>query len=368
MTRLVALHLPQFHRIAENDDWWGQGFTEWTLVRRATPRFRGHVQPREPEELGYYDLTDEKTLSSQSALASRYGIDAFCFYHYWFGGQRLLQRPVQQMLDRGRPSFPFLLCWANENWTRAFDGGSRETLVAQTYPHGDATAHAQALAPFFADRRYVNEGGRPVFLVYRAATLPPGYLESWRGELSRLGIDDPYVIRVESFPEESGDPAEVGCDAAMEFAPRWRHLPRRGTHARVLSALARRRVVPARKGVVVADYAAVAASQLDGAHDSHECMPCVAPSWDNTPRRPSSGTVLDGATPEKYQAWLEAALGRAARRDLPFVFINAWNEWSEGAYLEPDAELGRARLEATLSARERVRPHASAVDEPRSRS
>lgn len=368
MTRLVALHLPQFHRIPENDQWWGPGFTEWTLVRKATPRFRGHVQPRHPAELGYYNLSDEGTLSVQSRLASRFGIDAFCFYHYWFGGKQLLEQPVQQMLSTGRPDFPFLLCWANENWTRAFDGRTRETLVTQTYPILDAQEHAQALAPYFADPRHVTHEGRPVFLVYRASSLPQGYLDAWRRELSRLGVADPFVIRVESFPEESGHPHDVGCDAAMEFAPRWRHLPRRGPATRIRSALARRHLLPARHGLIVADYAKVASSHLEDAHDSHVCMPCVAPEWDNTPRRPLNGTVLVGATPARYQNWLASALRRAVERDLPFVFVNAWNEWSEGAYLEPDEELGLARLEATLAARDQASPHSAAVDEPRSRS
>jgi hypothetical protein len=256
------------------------------------------------------------------------------------------------MLQTGKPDFPFMLCWANENWTRAFDGGSRQTLIAQTYPPGDAREHARALAPYFADPRYVTVDGRPVFLVYRAALLAeaPGYLDEWREELARLGVADPYLVRVESFPEEDGDPAALGYDAAMEFAPRWRHLPQRSARTRGLGALARRGLLPRRFAQTVVDYNQVAEQQLAAAHRDHPCMPCVAPAWDNTPRRPQGGIVLSDSTPESYGRWLSTAVARARDDELPFVFVNAWNEWSEGAYLEPDQQLGLARLQATSQA------------------
>src|SRR4051794_20398076 len=325
MPRLVALHLPQFHAIPENDEWWGQGFTEWSLVRSARPLFPGHAQPREPADLGFYDLTVPGAVEAQAALAQRFGIDAFCFYHYWFAGRRLLERPLQMLLHSNQPDFPFMLCWANENWTRAFDGGSRQTLIAQTYPPGDAQQHARALAPYFADPRYVTVDGRPVFLVYRAALLAaaPGYLEQWRAELVLLGVPDPYLIRVESFPEENGDPTALGFDAAMEFAPRWRHLPRRSTCTRLLAALARRGLAPRRLAQTLVDYEEVAERHLAHAHQDHPCMPCVAPAWDNTPRRHEGGVVLTGSTPDGYSRWLSDALDRATQDGLPFVFVNA---------------------------------------------
>src|SRR5580765_6773871 len=316
--RLVALHLPQFHPIPENDAWWGDGFTEWSWVRTARPLFPGHAQPREPADLGYYDLTASGVLEAQAALAERFGVDAFCFYHYWFAGRRLLERPVETMLQTGKPDFPFMLCWANENWTRAFDGGSRQTLIAQTYPAGDAREHARALAPYFSDPRYVTVDGRPVFLVYRAALLAEahGYLDEWRDELARLGVADPYLVRVESFPEEDSDPATLGYDAAMEFAPRWRHLPQRSARTRGLGALARRGLLPRRFAQTVVDYDQVAEQQLAAAHRDHPCMPCVAPAWDNTPRRPQGGIVLSDSTPESYGRWLSTAIARARDDEL----------------------------------------------------
>jgi lipopolysaccharide biosynthesis protein len=353
MTRLVAFYLPQFHRVAENDLWWGEGFTEWTLVRRARPRFHGHQQPRLAGELGFYDLTEEGISDQQAALARAYGVDAFCYYHYWFGGRRLLEQPVQRMLSTGSPDFPFLLCWANENWSRAFDGGTREVLVEQTYPPGDDLIHARALAPAMADPRAVRHDGRPVFAVYRAAQIPDPRrtTETWRAELTRLGLPDPYLLRVESFPDEDGDPRALGFDAAVEFAPRWRHVPRAGRTDRVRRGLVAAGLGPRRWANHVVDYREVARSQLASPDPGYPRMPCVTPAWDNTPRRPSGGLVLTDATPDNYQDWLRQAWGRASDAGLPFVFVNAWNEWSEGAHLEPDALIGRARLEATLRGR-----------------
>lgn len=355
MTRLVAFYLPQFHRVAENDAWWGEGFTEWTLVHQARPQFRGHQQPRLPGELGAYDLgdLDRAVVDQQAALARAYGVDAFCYYHYWFGGRRLLERPAERMLATGRPDMPFLLCWANENWSRAFDGGTREVLVDQTYPPGDDLAHAQALAPYLADPRAVRHKGRPVFAVYRAAQLPDARrtTDTWRAELTRLGLADPYLLRVESFVDEEGDPRALGFDAAVEFAPRWRHLPRSGQTDRVRRRLAAARLGPRRWANHVVSYSEVARRQLASPDPGYPRMPCVTPAWDNTPRRPSGGVVLADATPERYEEWLHQAWIRAEEAGIPFVFVNAWNEWSEGAHLEPDAIVGRARLEATLRAR-----------------
>ena len=172
MTRSVAFYLPQFHRVAENDAWWGEGFTEWTNVRDGRPRFPGHTQPHVPGELGYYDLTDPDVRAAQASLAGRHGIDAFCYYHYWFGGRRLLERPFDEVLRSGEPDFPFLLCWANEPWTRAWSGGGRHVLMPQPYSDIDDVAHIRALLPAFADPRYLRIDGRPVFLVYKAGELP----------------------------------------------------------------------------------------------------------------------------------------------------------------------------------------------------
>ncbi len=333
MAGLIAFYLPQFHPIPENDRWWGEGFTEWTNVRRATPRFPGHDQPKVPGELGYYDLRSPETRAAQAALAKAHGVDAFCYYHYWFGGRRLLEQPFDAVLASGEPDLPFLLCWANEPWTRAWDGRTGETLMDQ--PYGGEREHLRALAPAFADPRYVRVDGKPFFLVYRAAKLPDARrtTDLWRDEAARLGLGDLYLARVDSQAEETRvHPGEQGFDTAVEFQPAWGRLlalPDRGDG-----------------DTRVFDYADVVAAMK---HDQvpYARLPCVTPAWDNAARRERGAIVLRGSTPEAYEEWLRAAVRRAEVAGQPYVFVNAWNEWAEGAYLEPDARWGRAYLEAT---------------------
>jgi hypothetical protein len=219
--RLIAFYLPQFHPIPENDEWWGEGFTEWTNVAKAEPLFSGHYQPHVPAELGYYDLRDESARVEQAKLAEQYGIEGFCYYHYWFNGRRLLEHPLQELLASGTPDFPFCLCWANESWTRRWDGNDREILMKQEYSEEDDIRHIRALLPVFEDKRYIRIDGKPVFLVYRTESMPnpARTAELWRDEARKAGIGEIYLCRVESFAK--GDPHEINFDAAVEFAPDW---------------------------------------------------------------------------------------------------------------------------------------------------
>ncbi|MHB8079555.1 MAG: glycoside hydrolase family 99-like domain-containing protein, partial [Candidatus Krumholzibacteriia bacterium] len=339
--RVIAFYLPQFHPIPENDAWWGPGFTEWTNVARSRPAFPGHDQPRLPGELGFYDLRLPEVMAAQAALARAHGVDAFCHYHYWFGGRRLLETPVERMLASGRPDLPFCLCWANESWTRAWDGRSDEVLLAQTYGEDDDRAHARDLLRFFRDPRYLRVAGRPVFLVYRPSRLPDAARSAavWREEAARAGLPGLYLCGVESFLEDRGDPAAWGFDAAVEFQPDWANLgePLRNP------AFGRHRVH---------DYADFVARQAAKPAPGWRRHPCVTPRWDNTARRPADSVVLLNAEPRLYGEWLATAL--AAQSALPpdarLVFVNAWNEWGEGCHLEPDLVAGRAWLEATREA------------------
>ena len=224
--RAIAFYLPQFHPIPENDEWWGKGFTEWTNVSKANPLFEGHYQPHIPGELGYYDLRSPQTRKAQAKLAREYGIHGFCYYHYWFNGKLLLNQPLDEVLASGEPEFPFCLCWANEDWTRAWDGRSGEVLIGQAYNHDDDRAHMRYLAPIFTDNRYIRVGGKPLFLVYRANRMPDPKktAELWREEARSLGIGELYLCRVESFPDEHADPAAIGFDASVEFQPDWTQL------------------------------------------------------------------------------------------------------------------------------------------------
>ncbi len=228
MVRTLAFYLPQFHPIPENDAWWGQGFTEWTNVVKAQPQFRGHYQPHLPSDTGFYDLRLPEARQLQADLAQQYGLHGFCYYHYWFNGKRLLERPFQEVLTSGKPDFPFCLCWANEDWTRAWDGRSGEILLQQHYSEQDDREHIRTLAPAFRDPRYVRIENKPLFLVYRASRIPDPLASTtiWREEAHRLGLGELFLAKVESFSSEQSDPQALGFDAAVEFQPDWRLLGR----------------------------------------------------------------------------------------------------------------------------------------------
>lgn len=336
--RLIAFYLPQFHPIAENDQWWGRGFTEWTNVVRARPRFSGHYQPRLPGDLGFYDLRLPEVREAQAELARDHGIHGFCYYHYWFMGKRLLERPFDEVLVSGKPDFPFCLCWANESWRRNWDGISGEVLMAQEYSDEDDRQHIQWLTKAFRDPRYIRIKGRPLVLIYRTSDLPNARqtANTWRAESKRAGIGDIYLCAVE-FHGQPVDPASIEFDASVEFQPR-------GFASQQVNS---------RGNADVCDYAEIVEHSLREPRSKYKRFPCVFPAWDNSPRRQYIRSyIIDKATPQKYEFWLRSTVKRA--QSLPYgeqlVFVNAWNEWGEGAYLEPDLRHGRAYLCATRRA------------------
>jgi len=203
----------------------GKGFTEWRNVVKAKPLFPGHYQPHLPADLGFYDLRVPEVRQAQVDLAREYGIYGFCYYHYWFNGRRVLDRPFTAVLSSGKPDFPFCLCWANENWTRVWDGGSKDILLAQRYSPEDDLRHIRSLIPALTDRRYVRVNGKPLLLIYRTEDLPNpgGTAEVWRKAVKEAGIGDIHLVRVEGF-ESSVNPETIGFDAAVEFAPDWRQI------------------------------------------------------------------------------------------------------------------------------------------------
>lgn len=354
--RAIALHLPQYHPIAENDAWWGKGFTEWTNVARAQPLFPGHYQPHIPADLGYYDLRLPETRLAQAELARRYGLHGFCYYHYWFNGRRLLEQPVNAILSSREPDFPFCLCWANENWTRAWDGLDREVLVKQDYSEQDDRAHMRYLAEnVFPDPRYIRVDGKPVFIIYRSLRLPDvrRTTEVWRDEARRCGIEDLYLCRFESFPEEHYDPADDGFDAAIEFQPDWAAMPpmlKQGRYWRWMTRLGLSE--PIFQHSRVWEYAAVVEAMLRKPAAPYKRYPGVTPAWDNTARKKTNIGCIQGSTPELYGHWLTQTLKKFVPPSPQenFVFVNAWNEWAEGNHLEPDQKWGHAYLEATARA------------------
>lgn len=337
--RAVAFYLPQFHPVPENDAWWGRGFTEWTNVSRAEPIWPGHPQPRRPTELGYYDLRVPEVREAQAALAADHGISAFVYHHYWFGGRRMLARPFEEVLASGRPGLPFALCWANEPWTRVWDANTA-VLVDQVYDDDERRRHAQWLAAAFADPRYLRVEGRPLFVIYHVNHLPKTrrYIEEFRQACLDEAGEDPYLVQAVTHDLEA-TPQQTGCDAEVEFPPH-----RLGDRAQLdtdprLAAGSHHRYA----------YDDVVDGCLDRLDVPWVRYPCVVPGWDNTARRRVRATILHGADPESYERWLAGAAEHEARRrpGQGLVFVNAWNEWAEGAYLEPDELHGRGYLEAT---------------------
>jgi hypothetical protein len=341
--KIFAFYLPQFHPIPENDRWWGKGFTEWSRVTRARPQFDGHYQPHLPERLGFYDLRLPEVSARQAALARDHGIHGFCYYYYWFGTKTLLDRPLAEMLASGEPDMPFCLCWANENWTRRWDGAEHEVLLEQRYgPELDA-ALVSDLMPFFRDRRYVHVRGAPVLLVYRPGAIPDPQATAarWRRAAREHGLPDLHLVAALTFGLK--DPRPLGFDAAVEFPPHGADLS--------VAASAIEGIEPEFEGRIC-DFRAVMRQRLALPAPLFRLYRTAMAGWDNTPRLGRCATIFHDASPEAYEAWLRA-LVTAARLGDPehrLVFVNAWNEWAEGAHLEPDTRFGMGYLEATRRA------------------
>jgi hypothetical protein len=338
--RTIAYYLPQFHRIPENDRWWGEGFTEWTNVRRARPYFPGHQQPKTPGALGWYDLTEPGVAEAQAALAATHGIDGFCYYFYWFNGKRLLERPLEAMLARGTPDFPFCVCWANENWTRRWDGRDQDVLLAQHYSPSDNERLFEALLRLFGDPRYLRVNGRPLLLVYKTALIPgvETLAALWRERAREAGLPGLYLVGCETG--DGDDPLAVGFDATVEFPPH-RH--------RAVMMNAQIAGLDSGFSGLVTSYHAQVLQSLTRPMDGVRRLRCVFPAWDNTPRQGLRGTVFTGSSPELFGYWVESMVRDTRRRldgEERLLFINAWNEWAEGCFLEPDTRYGTQYLEA----------------------
>ncbi len=342
--RVIAFYLPQFHPIPENDLWWGEGFTEWTNVRKARPNFPGHYQPHVPGELGYYDLRDPAVRDRQADLARRYGIHGFCYYYYWFNGKRLLERPLDDLLASGRPDFPFCVCWANENWTRRWDGLENDILIAQRYSLDDSREFIHSLFPLFRDKRYIRVDGAPLLLIYKATLIPElaKTVAMWRDECRRAGLGEIYAVG--ALTTSQGNLSVLGLDAAVEFPPHG-HMTER-----IDEKLA---FTNPRFGGMVFSLRNYVGQLLTSPRPEFKLFRGLLPSWDNTARRQDKGTIFTGSSPELFEFWLEQAVQQTRvrhRGDERMLFINAWNEWGEGCHLEPDQRHGRAYLEAVASA------------------
>jgi len=348
--RLLAFYLPQFHPIPENDAWWGEGFTEWVNVLKAKPLFPGHYQPHLPANLGAYDLRLPEVREAQADLAREHGIYGFCYYHYWFNGKILLGLPFDEVLASGQPDFPFCLCWANENWTRTWDGLDQHVLISQTYTLEDDREHIRWLGRAFRHPNYIRIEGKPLFLVYKVSKIPDPLRTTslWREEARRIGVGELYLCTVESMLQDRVKPTANGFDAAVEFQPDWANLGPAD---------------PRDDDNYVYDYAFLVERMLRKRPPSYKRFPCVTPGWDNTPRRRDHAFIFKDSTPELYERWLGSVLDRSISPDSEenLVFINAWNEWGEGCHLEPCQRWGPAYFEATRRAVQTAQNRSAAV-------
>ncbi|WP_201315299.1 glycoside hydrolase family 99-like domain-containing protein [Dyella sp. EPa41] len=340
---LVAFYLPQFHSIPENDTWWGTGFTEWRNVTRALPQYEGHAQPRLPGELGYYDLRQPDVMRKQMQLAREYGIGAFCTYFYWFAGKTLLEAPLRQWLVNADLDLPICLCWANENWSRRWDGRADDVLIGQQHSAEDDLAFIAHVAVYLRDPRYLRVDGKPMLLVYRPGLLPSPKETAarWRAWCRDNGIGEIHLAYVQSF--DRVDPANIGFDAAVEFPP---------NNISLNTITGEQQLINPDFAGDVLDWRELVRHATNAATPGYLLYPGVNPGWDNEPRRSGRGRVLAHASPRTYRDWLRHAVSVAQTRSprAPMVFINAWNEWAEGAVLEPDIRLGHAWLDATRAA------------------
>jgi hypothetical protein len=334
--RLLAFYLPQFYPIDENNRWWGKGFTEWTNVARARPLFVGHHQPHMPGSLGFYDLRVPEVREAQADLARRHLIDGFCYWHYWFHGKRLLERPFDEVLASGAPDFPFCLSWANETWSRRWHGTGtpHEVLLEQAYSPEDDINHITWLMKAFADPRYITVRDRPLFIVYKPGDLPDAKrtTDTFRNECVRHGVREPFLLASNSHGDR--DFRELGFDGTLEFEPQLGLLPG-----------------PTEPGLKMYDYGE-ARQRMAGRKRTFPVYPSIFVRWDNTPRRAENGIVFTNATPDLFEHGLSQIVRNVMHKpfDERLVFVNAWNEWAEGNHLEPDLQHGTSYLDAVRRA------------------
>jgi len=340
--RLIAFYLPQFHPVPENDRWWGEGYTEWHALRRARPSFAGHAMPRLPTgPLGFYDLRDPAVPEAQAALARAHGVHGFCYYHYWFAGRGFLDAPLAAIARSGRPAFPYCLCWANESLTRNWDGRPQDVLLAQRHDPASDAAFIDSVIPHFRSPHYITLDGAPLLLVYRAPLLSdaPAVAAAWRRRCRDAGLPAPHLCAVETHGV--GDPALLGFDSVVEFPP---HRLAEGLPPATV------RDLDANFHGTIRDYGRAADLAEARPVPAYRRYRGIMPGWDNTPRRGLAAKLFVDATPERYELWLHRMAAQTLAVQPPahrLMFVNAWNEWGEGAHLEPDGTFGAAFLDAT---------------------
>lgn len=368
--KVIAFYLPQFHAIEENDKWWGKGYTEWTHLKKAVPLYEGHNQPRIPLNKNYYNLLDDRVKEWQCSLANKYGVYGFCFYHYWFNGHLLLEKPLEQFLQNKKCNTHFMICWANENWTNAWVSDKSETLIAQKYgDRNEWKQHFDYFLPFFKDKRYIIEDRKPILVIYRPEIIKDlnKMLDYWEELAIENGFEGiKYAYQNINFDRiENRDDSRF--DYAIESQPSYgvRELEEKSKVNKLLKNTKKRIDVITEKtfgkkinthkvvGLKQYDYDDIWEAILSRIPTSEKYIPGAFVDWDNTPRWGKSGSSFIGVDTEKFQMYFSRLIKKAKKdykKDMIFIF--AWNEWSEGGYLEPDEKNKYGFLEAILSALE----------------
>lgn len=365
----IAFYLPQYHSIPENDMWWGKGFTEWDNVRKSVPLFRGHNQPEVPLNANYYNLLDENIQEEQARIAKEYGIYGFCYYHYWFSGKLLLEKPMENMLKNKNVDIPFCVCWANETWSRTWDGKASDILIKQDYEGSPEKwkKHFEYMLPFFKDERYIKHENKPMMLIYKPQLFPQceAMMEYW----DELAVENGFNGIYWGYQHRSAFDSDISTkifDFGVEFEPfftvreieiekekKYKELGQFGEILKKIQFLAwkvKKRVL---NTPILFDYEKIWNRIIEREPCRENLYPGAFTSWDNTPRRGRKGTVFKGASPQKFEQYIKKQVLRAKMvYNSEYLFINAWNEWAEGAHLEPDELNGYGYLKAVKSALE----------------
>jgi len=347
--KILAMYLPQFHTFKENDEWWGKGFTEWVNTKKGKPLYKEHYQPKEPLNDNYYNLLDDSVKIWQSNIAKQYGVDGFVFYHYWFNGKKLLEKPVEQMLQNKNIKINYCLSWANEPWTRSWDGKSKQILMPQYYgDKSDWKNHFDYLCNFFKDERYIKIDNKPVLFIYRVNSIDnhEELFEYWINEAKKVGFSGLYLVEtLTAFQKEQ---VSRLSSAVYLFEPMYTTSHEYTKFSRAINCF--KKTIPSftrgTRYIKTNDYDMICKKIINRRYNFNKTViPGFFPAWDNTARRGNKASIIEGSTPEKFGKYLKVIVRKAEKINSEFVVINAWNEWAEGAYLEPDQKYGYSYLE-----------------------
>jgi len=347
-TKVIAFYLPQYHRVKENSEWWGEGFTEWTNVKKGEPLFKGHYQPKVPYHDNYYDLSNIEAIVEQVKYAKKYGVDGFCFYHYWFEGKKLLEKPIESLLQHKEINISFCISWANETWSRRWNGEEKNILIKQTYGgQKDWEEHFQYLLQFFQDDRYIKIENKPVLLLYRTFEIEQydEMIAYWNRRLIEEGFEGGYLIETLNSVQKRG--YSNNSVAYVQFEPMYTIYSHIGYIKRIYRYLFHHLRLSdfGFRDYISYDFVWKRILKRKNIFEK-KCYLGAFPEWDNTARKGKAGLVIKDCSPEKFEKYFSAQYKKSIELENEFIFINAWNEWGEGAYLEPDKRNEFKYLEA----------------------